>query len=100
MELAIICYTANDYLQMQFFIVIAQNAYAIYTDCDYDKRVEWSCVIYLSSLFILFMNFFIRSYITKPISQHHKSSTSATVGDLYSRTVKANGALIDAKKDE
>lgn len=88
---------------MQFFIVIAQNAYAIYTDCDYDKRVEWLCAIYLSSLFILFMNFFIRSYITKPMGQHHKSTTgqsSTTVGDLYSRTVKANGALIDAKKDE
>ena len=94
---------------MQFFIVIAQNAYAIYTDCDYDKRVEWSCVIYLSSLFILFMNFFIRAYITKPMSkQHHKSSvgqsSAVTVGEgqyLYSRTVKANGGLqVDAKKDE
>ena len=97
---------------MQFFIVIAQNAYALYTDCDYDKRVEWSCVIYLSSLFILFMNFFIRAYITKPMNQQrHKSSTgqssAVTVGEgqyLYSRTVKANGGLhhhqVDAKKDE
>ena len=57
---------------MQFFIVIAQNVYALYTDCNYDKRVEWVCVIYLSSLFILFMNFFIRSYIQRP---HHKQKT-------------------------
>ena len=93
-------------LQMQFFIVIAQNAYALYTDCDYDKRVEWLCVIYLSSLFILFMNFFARSYIMKPTS--HKSTTgqsssTAPVGDIYSRTVKANGGLhyqVDAKKEQ
>lgn len=92
---------------MQFFIVIAQNAYALYTNCDYDKRAEWSCVIYLSSLFILFMNFFIRSYVWKPRSQRHESSTGpVTVGEgqyLYSRTVKANGGLhrqADAKKDK
>ena len=96
---------------MQFFVVIAQNVYALYTDCDYDKRVELSCVLYLSSLFILFMNFFIRSYMWKPAGQCQSSTgqSSVTAGDgeyLYSRTIKANGhdgALyhqVDAKKEK
>lgn len=90
------------FLQMQFFVVIAQNVYAIYTDCDYDKRVEWACVIYLSSLFILFMNFFIHSYLKRPI-QHHSADTGQ---DAYSKTAVANGvtqhhniSLLNAKKD-
>ena len=93
------------FLQMQFFVVIAQNAYAIYTDCDYDKRVEWACVIYLSSLFILFMNFFIHSYVKRPIHCHRKDSADKGQ-DTYSRTVVANGStghhsipLLNAKKD-
>ena len=90
---------------MQFFVVIAQNVYAIYTDCDYDKRVEWACVIYLSSLFILFMNFFIHSYVKRPVQSHRKDSTD-TGQDTYSRTAVANGgtqnnniSLLNAKKD-
>ena len=98
---------------MQFFVVITQMAYAHYTDCDYDKRVEWSCVIYLSSLFILFMNFFICSY-TWGSSQHqrkgvsgdaHQSSVLGNGQLLYSRTVEADGGihnkeiLFTAKKD-
>lgn len=97
-----------DILQMQFFIVIAQNVYALYTDCDYDKRVEWACVIYLSSLFILFMNFFIRSYVKHPPQRHRqsgqeqahtvrseeqRSSMSRGESDVYSRTVGANGGV-------
>lgn len=97
-----------DILQMQFFIVIAQNVYALYTDCDYNRRVEWACVIYLSSLFILFMNFFIRSYVKHP-PQHHRqsgqeqahtvrpeeqrSSMSRGESDVYSTTVGANGGV-------
>ena len=93
------------FLQMQFFVVIAQNVYAIYTDCDYDKRVEWACVIYLSSLFILFMNFFIRSYVKRPVQRHRKDGTD-TGQDVYSGTAVANGgtqhhtmSLLNAKKD-
>ena len=81
---------------MQFFVVIAQNVYAIYTDCDYDKRVEWVCAIYLSSLFVLFMNFFIRSYVRAPSRHQGKETSSSLPGhgehdDLYSRTVGVNG---------
>ena len=49
--------------QIQFVTVISQNMYALITDCDFDKRVELSCVVYLSSLFLLFSNFFIQSYL-------------------------------------
>lgn len=89
---------------MQFFVVIVQNVYAIYTDCDYDKRVEWACVIYLSSLFILFMNFFIHSYVKRP----HRKGKTDTGQDADSKTAVANGStqhqnnnmsLLNAKKD-
>ena len=94
--------------QMQFFVVIAQNVYALYTDCDYDKRVEISCVIYLSSLFILFMNFFIHSYVKRSSLSNKKGADTGKGQDVYSRTVVANGgtqhhdddALLNARKDK
>ena len=85
-----IIWFAVPFSQMQFFIVIAQNVYALYTDCDYDKRVEWACTIYLSSLFILFMNFFIRSYIQRPQQKQKTEEIDVTELRLSSTGSKDN----------
>ena len=34
----------------------------LYLDCDYDKRPQWTLVVYLISLIILFGNFYRKAY--------------------------------------
>ena len=53
------------YAQTQFLLVIIVSVYNLYSGCGYDRRVQWTAVIYLTTQFLLFMDFYIKSY-TRP----------------------------------
>ena len=63
--------------QVQFSIVISISAYNVSTGCSYDSKISWALIIYLSSLFILFMNFFLKSYIQKRMGGAGKAGSSS-----------------------
>ena len=50
---------------MQFLFVIVLTVYNLSSGCGYDKRFQWIAVIYLSSLFLLFLDFYRKSYVAK-----------------------------------
>lgn len=41
------------------------TVYNLTTGCGYDKRVQWAALIYLTTQFLLFLNFYMKSY-TRP----------------------------------
>lgn len=45
--------------------MIVITAYNLYSGCGYDRRVQWTAVIYLITQFLLFLNFYLKSY-TRP----------------------------------
>ncbi|XP_002733299.1 very long chain fatty acid elongase 4-like [Saccoglossus kowalevskii] len=57
---------------IQFVTVMLHTAYVIYSNCGYPRWPMAFLIIYMASLFILFANFYSKTYVTKQTS-HLKS---------------------------
>ena len=51
--------------QTQFLLVIIITVYNLVSGCGYDIRTQWAILLYLVTLFLLFLNFYLKSY-TRP----------------------------------
>ena len=43
-------------------LIMTMITYNLSTGCDFDPRVQWAAVIYLTTQCLLFMNFYSKSY--------------------------------------
>jgi len=60
-------------LQMaQFIVMNVQAIYMIYFKCPYPQNITWFYLIYIISLFVLFQNFYQRTYTKKAPSSINK----------------------------
>jgi hypothetical protein len=48
---------------LQFFLNCAHAIYVIAADCPFPKWMQWGMLIYMASLIVLFMNFYIQAYV-------------------------------------
>lgn len=57
---------------IQFCICGAACIYSLYLDCDFPKWMHYALLFYASSLIVLFMNFYIKSYLKgkRPASEN------------------------------
>ncbi len=60
------------YFQAQFVITCAHALYATFTDCDYPLWGKNLISGYTTILFILFMNFYLQSYVNRKRAAVHK----------------------------
>lgn len=68
----------------------------LYLDCDYDKRPQWTLVVYLLSHILLFTNFYRRAY-SRPRKQ--KPVESETANREIAAAANGNIAAAGNKKD-
>ena len=78
-------------LQVQFLLVIVITVYNLSSGCGYDIRVQWTALIYLSSLFLLFLNFYHKSYTTRPAVAEKKEHISTAAGNGDARISTRGG---------
>lgn len=48
---------------LQFFLNCAHAIYIIKIDCPFPQWMQWGMLIYMASLIVLFMNFYIQAYV-------------------------------------
>jgi GNS1/SUR4 family len=55
---------------IQFVTMMSQGTYLLYHQCAHvSGRVAAAYVVYILSLFVLFAQFFVSSYMTKPVKK-------------------------------
>jgi len=60
-------------LQMgQFLIMNVQAIYILYFKCPFPHNITWMYLFYIISLFLLFQNFYVKTYTKKPSSTGDK----------------------------
>ena len=52
---------------IQFGLAIQQSCWALYNQCNFPRWMMWALVYYAASLMILFLNFYMHSYVMKRI---------------------------------
>jgi hypothetical protein len=88
---AVMVHSITHLLQVQFLGVILITVYNLISGCGYDRRVLWTALVYLSSLFLLFLNFYRKSYTARPtaaVVARKEADTSPAVGNRDIEVVK------------
>jgi elongation of very long chain fatty acids protein 4 len=47
---------------VQFFVVVTHSALVIALDCPFPQHFQWAQIVFLCSLFALFLNFYVKAY--------------------------------------
>ena len=63
------------------------SVYNLTSGCGYDVRVQWSALVYLTTLLLLFLNFYLKSY-TRP----HKGTGKESVEEVEGQSLSLNVA--------
>ena len=69
--------------QAQFVIAIFHTAQSLYIDCPAPKWMHWALIGYAASLIVLFLNFYVHTYISggKKSSRNGHVATENGKGD-------------------
>ena len=64
--------------QAQFVIAIFHTAQSLYIDCPAPKWMHWALIGYAASLIVLFLNFYVHTYISgkRPSRNGHVATES------------------------
>ena len=57
------------------------SAYNLLSGCGYDRRVQWAALIYLSTQFLLFMDFYIKSYTSTATKKKQRKQEEEKGGE-------------------
>ena len=85
-------------LQAQFMMLMIHSLYVFVSDCKYDKRPAAFLMVYLSTLIILFLNFYRQTYSKPKRVNQVPLKSNLMNGDVTSQMNHSNGNAIGHKK--
>ena len=65
-------------LQVQFCTVICHTTHAFFSNCPFPKRIMYLNFFYANSLLMLFINFYVRTYVMGRGGKVHTDSRNIT----------------------